>query len=175
MPYSGLHPQGFTVSSFPAATFNELRGNKPAPLARGVWARSFHHWRRAVPFLCHCRDSRHPHLRAAACLAGGRTFLSGTGCATVGRALPLPYNSFAARVYIYEGGSPPDPGRFARQHAIGSGLWRSVSDGRDNASLFAVEKLVDGSSVSTAASRSGLRWWLHATHLPLTTTSPAKC
>ena len=27
MPDSGLHPQGFTVSSFPAAAFNELRGN----------------------------------------------------------------------------------------------------------------------------------------------------
>ena len=27
LPYSGLHPQGFTVSSYPAATFNESRGN----------------------------------------------------------------------------------------------------------------------------------------------------
>src|SRR5512136_327184 len=40
--------------------------------------RSCHGWRRAVPFLCHGRGSRHPHVGAAASLVGGGTFLSGS-------------------------------------------------------------------------------------------------
>src|SRR5512136_2040311 len=64
-PVSGVHPQGFTVSTPPAVT----------PFQRN---RRIIGWRRAVPFLCHCRGSRHPHVGAAASLIGGGTFLSGS-------------------------------------------------------------------------------------------------
>jgi len=52
-------------------------------------ARPHHDWEQAVSFLCHCRDSRHPYLRTAACPAGGGTFLSGHVRTTVSRSLPL--------------------------------------------------------------------------------------
>ena len=47
--------------------------------ARPGGARSSHCSARSVPFLCHCHDSRHPHLHAAARPVGGGTFLSGAG------------------------------------------------------------------------------------------------
>ena len=41
-----------------------------------ISARSHHRKKQAVPFLCHCRDSRHPYL-AYGCVPGGwGTFLS---------------------------------------------------------------------------------------------------
>jgi len=55
-------------------------------------AQSFHHCRRAVSFLCHCRDSRHPHLRAATWSGWWEDFpQQHKVCATVGRTLPLLY------------------------------------------------------------------------------------
>ena len=120
LPYSGLHPQGFTVSSYPAATFNELFARIIAHLAPSTEAQSFHHCRRAVSFLCHCRDSRHPHLRAAAWSGWWEDLpQQHKVCATVGRTLPLLYN-IHGREYIPVVACPdrsPHPGNGPGQAA----------------------------------------------------------
>ncbi len=71
MPCFGLHPQGFTVSSIPALMHQRVirAHEKRGCIALFGGARSHHRWGQAVSFLCHCRDSRHPHLRGGCVLS----------------------------------------------------------------------------------------------------------
>jgi len=92
LPYSGLHPQGFTVSSYPAATFNEL--------SRGFHAFSLLSMKSSiVSSLTAGRvvSVSLPWLSPPAFACG---YVSGWWedfpqqhrlCATVSRTLPLPY------------------------------------------------------------------------------------
>lgn len=103
LPYSGLHPQGFTVSSYPAATFNEL-------FARIIRA-SRPHQRRLSRFITVGGPCRFcviaVTLATRTCvrlrgLAGGRTFLSSTGYVPPSAALSLSYILFTGgNIYLW--------------------------------------------------------------------------
>ena len=73
-----LAPAGFRrfIVSCSVKTLSGLLVHADMHFSLPCGAQPHHDWKQAVSFLCHCRDSRHPYLRMAACPVGGGTFLS---------------------------------------------------------------------------------------------------